>query len=303
MIYDLTHTTTYTYAAPVARSQHLLRLEPRTTATQRCLDLRLDIHPEPSERHAYADYFGNATVYANLDQPHDKLVVTARGRINVEGDSRLLPEPGPAWEAVRDRAAADRSPEGLDVYQYVFDSPMAAASDALRAYAETSFKPQRPLLEAVEDLNRRIFSEFTYDPTATTIATPVAEALAQRAGVCQDFAHVMIGVLRAMGLPARYMSGYIRPDTGDDEPSVRGAGASHAWVAVYLPEVGWVEYDPTNHAMPSRMRTDHITLAWGRDYSDVAPIEGVALGGGQHSVAVEVDVVPAVPSPAVAAAD
>jgi len=292
VIYDLSHVTTYTYAAPVARSQHLLRLEPRNTATQRCLDLTVTIDPEPSERQAASDYFGNQTIYANLDQPHDRLVVAARGRISVAGDDRLLPEPGPAWEAVRDRVAADRSRAGIDVYQFVFDSPMVGASDAMRAYAEPSFAPGRPLLAAVEALNQRIYDQFTYDPTATTIATPVEQALAQRAGVCQDFAHVMLGCVRAMGLPARYMSGYVRPDTGVGEPTVRGAGASHAWVAVYLPEVGWVEYDPTNQAMPGRMRTDHITLAWGRDYSDVAPVEGVALGGGQHAVDVAVQVTP-----------
>jgi transglutaminase-like putative cysteine protease len=293
VIYDLAHVTTYSYAAPVARSQHLLRLEPRTTATQRCLGLQITIDPKPSERHTSTDYFGNPTVYANLDQPHDQLVVGARGRVGVAGDNRLLPEPGPAWEQVRDRAAADRSPAGLEVYQYVFDSPMAGMSDAMRAYAEPSFAPGRPLLAAVEELNQRIYDEFTYDPTATTMATPVGQALAQRAGVCQDFAHVMLGCLRSMGLPARYMSGYVRPDTGAGEPTVRGAGASHAWVAVYLQEVGWVEYDPTNQALPGRMRTDHITLAWGRDYSDVAPVEGIALGGGEHEVSVRVTVSPA----------
>lgn len=311
MIYQLTHTSIYQYSGSVARSQQLLHLTPRATPSQHCDKQQITIDPAPTEQADYEDYFGNPTRFANVDELHDTLVVTARSRINVNQDQRLLPDPGPTWEHVRDSLPNDRTEEGLYAYQFVYESPMVPVNPLLRDYALPSFTPGRPIIEACTDLNERIYHEFEYDPTSTTISTPVTQVLEQRAGVCQDFAHLMISALRSLGLAARYVSGYVRPLTSstlphaDAEPTKsakrlvpepsqpeenRGGAASHAWISVFAGDVGWIDFDPTNRARPGHLKTDHITLAWGRDYSDVAPIKGVTLGGGAHTITVQVEI-------------
>jgi transglutaminase-like putative cysteine protease len=177
--------------------------------------------------------------------------------------------------------------ELLDAKQYLLDSPMVNTSAELANYAETSFQPNRPLVQVVTNLMQRIYEDFTYDPTFTTIATPLSDVLHFRRGVCQDFAHLAIGCLRSFGIAARYVSGYVetRPEPGKQR--LVGADASHAWFAVYVPGIGWLEFDPTNNKLPF---DQHITLAWGRDYTDVTPLKGIAFGGGQHSLSVSVDV-------------
>jgi len=194
-----------------------------------------------------------------------------------------------SWESVRDGLQHARRADSVEAYSYTFDSPHARASRALAAYAAPSFPPGRPFLDAVMDLTRRIHDEFVYDPRATTIATPLSQVLEARRGVCQDFAHLQIGCLRALGLPCRYVSGYLltRPPAG--KPRLQGADASHAWVSVHLPDFGWVDFDPTNGLMPGEQ---HVTIACGRDFADVTPVRGVILGGGPHELTVEVDVSP-----------
>ena len=193
----------------------------------------------------------------------------------------------PAWEDVRDQLRSDRYPEFLEAYQYVFDSPYVRAGSDLAEYALPSFAPRRPLLEAVLDLTQRIHAEFRYDPHATTLSTTLKELLATRRGVCQDFAHLQIGCLRALGLAACYISGYLLTQPQPGQNRLIGTDASHAWLSVFCPGSGWVDIDPTNNTIPSEQ---HILLAWGRDYDDVSPIKGVILGGGEHTVRVAVDV-------------
>lgn len=193
------------------------------------------------------------------------------------------------WETVRDRLRLDRAAEVLDAYQFAFDSPHVALDDDAHAYATASFPPGRPILDGVADLTRRIHAEFAYDPSATTVATPVGDVLRQRRGVCQDFAHLEIACLRTLGLAARYVSGYILTTPPPGAPRLVGADASHAWLAVWVGDEGWIDVDPTNDQLP---RDQHVTVAWGRDYGDVSPLRGVVLGGGEHRMTVAVDVTP-----------
>ena len=191
-----------------------------------------------------------------------------------------------AWEEVCQRLQTDLDPETLELRQYILNSPMIPTMSELRTYAERSFSKERPLLEAVEELTDRLYTDFTYDPNFTTIATPLADVIQHRRGVCQDFAHLGIGCLRALGLAARYVSGYIETNPPPDQEPLEGADASHAWFSVYLPQLGWVDFDPTNNQIPT---DQHITIAWGRDYSDVTPLKGVVFGSGTHELSVSVD--------------
>ena len=191
-----------------------------------------------------------------------------------------------AWEEARRQLHTDLDPDILEMRQYILNSPMIPAMPELYAYAEKSFAEGRPLLEAVEDLSTRLYTDFTYDPNFTTIATPLIDVIKHRRGVCQDFAHLGIGCLRALGLAARYVSGYIETNPPPDQKPLAGADASHAWFSVYLPQLGWIDFDPTNNQMPTDR---HITVAWGRDYADVTPLKGVVFGSGTHELSVSVD--------------
>jgi transglutaminase-like putative cysteine protease len=283
------HRTTYHYGEPVTTSHHEARLSPRDRESQRVLSHDLDVSPPPEARRRRFDYFGNRTISFSLSEPHRDLEVVARSLIEL---TALPPPPldrSPPWEEVRAKLRADRHRDVLDAYAMTFDSPHVPASDQLLQYALPSFPAERPMLEAVRDLVARIHADFVYDPSATEISTPVLEVLSARRGVCQDFAHVAIGCIRALGLPARYVSGYLltRPPPG--KPKLVGADASHAWFATFVPGQGWVDFDPTNDVIPS---DEHVTVAFGRDFDDVTPIRGVILGGGQHELAVAVDVDP-----------
>lgn len=283
MIYRVTHTTTYTYREAVSLCHNLAHLTPRPSPRQSTADFRLLIDPEPAVVHERTDFFGNPVTFFTIQEPHKKLTVRAEHVTTVRPFAPPLPASSPPWEEVRDQLRT-----ALDAYQYAFDSPYVRASAALEEYAAASFPPGRPLLEAALDLTRRIHREFRYDPKATTLSTGSAEVLAGRRGVCQDFAHLQIGCLRSLGLAARYVSGYLltRPAAGKER--LVGADASHAWVSVYCPGSDWVDLDPTNGMIPS---DEHVVLTWGRDYDDVSPVKGVILGGGDHRIAVAVDVV------------
>jgi transglutaminase-like putative cysteine protease len=289
MIYQVHHTTTYTYTDTVSGCHNELHLRPRDSAQQRCHTYDLHVQPEPAACSVHQDFFGNETTFLAIHEPHRTFAVTAHSTVEITPGRLPRPESTMPWEQVRDLLPQERSLAVLEAYQYVFDSPYVPRLAALRRYVSRTFAPHRPLLAALSELMQRIYHDFVYDPAATSISTPLQDVLHQRRGVCQDFAHVQIGCLRSLGLAARYVSGYLVTQPPPGKPRLIGADASHAWVSVYCPGVGWIDADPTNNVLPSDR---HITVAVGRDYSDVSPVKGVVLGGGQHTVKVAVDVVP-----------
>lgn len=288
MIYDLIHRTSYAYAEPVDLSYHAVRLLPRGLPFQRVVNAALRITPAPARAADRLDYFGNRVTMVTLDQPHAELVVESRARVDVRFPPAPAPEATIPWEQARDLAAGDGFPDD-PAAEFAQFSPLVPDLAIAREYARPSFTPGRRLLEAAIDLMRRIHRDFAFDPAATGVATPVAEVFAIRRGVCQDLTQVMLAALRAIGLPARYISGYVR-NFHDDGSHVLGADASHAWVSLWLPGQGWVDLDPTNDKI---VTDEHVLVGWGRDYADVSPIRGVILGGGSHSLAVAVTLTPA----------
>jgi transglutaminase-like putative cysteine protease len=280
MIYDIRQTTTYEYASPVAYARHVLRLTPIDRPGQRVHAAALDIEPAPIERREGHDFFGNRMTWIEFDQPHDNLNVRVAARVAVKSDIARNGAATPPWEEVRNAAfaATDLSPNSPA--HYLFPSRQVSLDPEIRAYAEESFSPRRPVLEAAIDLMRRIKADFTYEVGATTASTTPPMSFALRRGVCQDFAHIMISGMRGLGLPAAYVSGYLRTgNAGEDR--LEGVDAMHAWVLVGCgEEAGWYGLDPTNGIFAG---DDHIVLAIGRDYADVAPIDGVIYAsGGQH---------------------
>jgi transglutaminase-like putative cysteine protease len=290
VIYEVSHRTRYRYSIPVSFSHHRLHLTPRPSAHQVCHRTALSVSPNPTVQTAGEDYFGNPVTNVTLQDQHKELVLHARSVIEVFPTTP--PDPGATapWDGIYDDLYADTSDSGLDAIQYVFDSPRAASSSTLAQYAGASFAAGAPVLAGALDLTRRIHEEFTYDNAATTVSTPVEEVFAGRRGVCQDFAHLEIACLRSLGLPARYVSGYLLTRPPEGRERLIGADASHAWLAVWVPGHGWVDLDPTNNLLVSE---EHITVAWGRDYGDVSLIRGAIFGGGAHTIDVAVDVSPA----------
>jgi transglutaminase-like putative cysteine protease len=283
------HVTEYSYDEPVTSSHHEVYLSPRESAFQSRLSHHIEITPSPEALHDRIDFFDNEARYFSLHQPHRKLRIVATSEVRLRERRQLsLSARACGWQEARDRIARDRRPESLDAYSFTFSSPYVRADTALREYALPSFPPGRTVLEGARDLTRRIHADFIYDPTATQISTPLADVLRNRRGVCQDFAHLQIGCLRALGLPGRYVSGYMMTTPPPGRPRLVGADASHAWVATYCPDAGWGELDPANDVVPS---TAHVTVAYGRDFGDVTPVRGVVLGGGRHAMKVSLDVV------------
>jgi transglutaminase-like putative cysteine protease len=289
MKYQINHTTRYHYTEAVPICHNEVRLTPRQESTQHCENSGLLIHPTPAQRNHRSDYFGNGVLSFSIQETHDTLTVTASSQVRITPAPLPNANASPAWETVAQALRSDRSPNGLRVCEFVFDSLHVQRRDWLAEYARQSFSPGRPICEAALHLSERIHQEFEYDPRATTVNTPLEEAFSQRRGVCQDFAHIQIGCLRSLGLAARYVSGYLRTLPPPGQPRLIGADASHAWLSLFCGELGWIDLDPTNNSIPS---FDHISLAFGRDYSDVCPIKGVFVGGGQHGMTVSVDVAP-----------
>ncbi|HWX20140.1 MAG TPA: transglutaminase family protein [Candidatus Binatia bacterium] len=287
LLYEITHTTTYDYLEDVSVSHHLLRLAPRHYHKQNCLAHELAMVPEPGTVSAHRDYFGNSTHFIGVQTPHRQLVITSRSRVAVS--PAFIPEPleTPAWEIVRARCRDDHSGRALEAHEFTYASPLVPIAEEFADYAKASFAPARPVLDAVSDLTRRIHEDFTFDPTATTVTTPVAKVFRERRGVCQDFAHFQLACLRSLGLPARYVSGYLESEPARGQPKLRGVDASHAWVGFFCPGIGWLDADATNNCLPSLR---HITIGWGRDYSDVCPLRGVLVGGQNQTLRVSVDV-------------
>lgn len=293
--YHVLHETRYTYGSAVSLSQQLLHLVPRLCPWQTCLDFELGLEPEPSWRQRGEDAFGNPVEWLAFYQPHDSLLVRAEMEVEVVPHLPADLDLGPTREELVQRLAYRSEPpptEDLAAKRFLFESPHVRVKHELAAYAADCFAPGQALLESARQLMEKIYTEFEFDPEATTVATPVLEVLEQKRGVCQDFAHLMIACLRAQGIPARYMSGYLLTQPPPGQPRMVGADASHAWVAVYAPGAtahDWVDFDPTNNLLPD---TQHITLAWGRDFNDVSPMRGVILGGGGHEPEVAVTVTP-----------
>jgi transglutaminase-like putative cysteine protease len=284
------HVTTYEYQQTVTTSHHEVWLTPRAGQTQALLSHAVDVMPPPEAIEVSTDFFGNATHYFGLQQPHRRLRVQATSEVRVETRRQLpLVSRSGGWEEVHERLARDRRSEMLDAYSFTFDSPYARANDSIREYALPSFPRGRPILDAARDLTHRIHEDFTYDSSATEVSTPLAEVMRKRRGVCQDFAHVQIACLRSLGLPGRYVSGYLLTMPPPGRARLVGADASHAWVSVFCPDVGWVDFDATNDLVPS---DGHVTIAYGRDFGDVTPVRGVIHGGGPHTLRVSVDVSP-----------
>lgn len=290
MRYTITHRTLYQYSSGVVLCHNEAQLLPRETPWQLYRPSQIRIKPRPALSVERVDFFGNRVLYFAIQDIHHRLEVTVATEVRVL-DERPFDESSasPPWEQARRMLREDPDPEIIEARLFGLNSPFIAIQPEFREYAEPSFTPGRPLLEAMADLNERIYREFKYDPHFTTVATPLNEVLSERRGVCQDFAHLAIACLRALGLAARYVSGYLETLPPPGQPRMIGADASHAWLAVYVPGAGWAEFDPTNCCMP---REKHVTLAWGRDYGDVAPLRGVVTGGGKHAMKVSVDVAP-----------
>ena len=289
MRYVIRHETEYRYSQPVTIHHGLLHLRPREAQSQHCVEARLDLSPKPASMVERTDYFGNPLTCYSVHQPHNTMLIALNAVIDVNGDEPLIDGVSQPWERVRDDLRSDRGEAGLDAYQYTFDSGLSAGNEALRPYVLKSFSPGKPIFESARDLTQRIHREFKFDPTTTNVTTPVMQVFEQRSGVCQDFAHLMIACLRTLGLPVRYVSGYLRTEPPPGQPRLEGVDASHAWASVYSPDRGWADFDPTNNKV---VGPDHVTVAWGRDYDDVAPVKGLILGGGTHELSVRVDVRP-----------
>jgi transglutaminase-like putative cysteine protease len=288
--FKVVHETRYDYAEPVSSCHNETHLTPRVTDRQRLLSHTIDIAPRPDGHAERVDFFGNRVRYFAVEHAHDSLVVTATSEVAVAPvDAQLGLDAAASWEVSATRTAVELDEPTLDARQYAFDSPLCAVVPSVTRYAASSFPPGRSTIDAVLDLTHRIYEDFAFDPGFTTLATPVAEVLEHRRGVCQDFAHVAIAALRGQGLAARYVSGYLETTPPDGRDRLVGVDASHAWASVYVPDVGWIDLDPTNDLVPSDR---HITTAWGRDYSDVTPLKGIIYTtGAEQDLAVAVDVV------------
>jgi len=290
MIYDVRQATIYHYASPVAHAHHVLRLTPIDRAGQRVHAAALDVEPAPVERREGLDFFGNRITWVVLDEPHDMLTVRVAARIAVERAAAALAQATPPWEAVRAAAFASADLSPRSPAHFFFASRQVSLDPEIRDYAALSFAPGRAVLDGAIDLMKRIKAEFTYDAGATSASTTPPMSFALRRGVCQDFSHVMISGMRALGLPVAYVSGYLRTGQQPGAMALEGADAMHAWAQVWCGEAaGWVGLDPTNGILAG---DDHVVLAIGRDYADVAPLDGVIFSAGGQRLEVSVQVLP-----------
>lgn len=289
MRYRVTHTTAYCSTEMISVGHNEAWLRPRELSFQICPKYELRITPEPSVRSYRHDYFGNSVAQFSFNQGYRELDVTSVCDVELREHAIRADLQSPSWESVVELVRLRATPEALRAYEFVFDSPRIRRSDMLREYVAASFEPGRPILAALNNLLSRFKSDFKFDATATNVWTPLEVAFKQRRGVCQDFAHMMIGMLRSLGLAARYVSGYLRTYPPPGKPRLVGADASHAWLSVYCGHLGWVDVDPTNNCFPN---LEHICVAWGRDYSDIVPMKGVVIGGGSTTMKVSVDVLP-----------
>lgn len=289
MIFDISHRTLYRYSHPVVQSQHLVHMSPRAVPHQTIRNHSLIIEPAPALRYDGLDSFTNPISILDVEVPHKEFVLHARSTIEVEPLPPCDFAKSTPWDELDSVLLEPGKPIDLDIVQFRCASRLTNPSLEIAEFAASSFPPGRAVLEGVFDLTQRIYTGFKFDPTATDISTPIAQVLEQRRGVCQDFAHLSLACLRAMRIPARYVSGYILTLPPPGQEKLQGTDASHAWISVWAPETGWRDFDPTNGIA---VTGEHITIAHGRDYNDISPISGVLLGGGDHTVSVGVDVSP-----------
>ncbi len=290
--YRVCHKTIYGYSVPVTLSHNLARLKPRETPYQHILSERITITPTPSFQSDGIDAFGNTTTFLITETPHNEMTIISDFEASISPPVYPDPMETPSWEETKRLMSYPDTPELLTASEMTAPSYFIPLSAEIKAYAAQSFTPDRPVLAVAEEIMRRIYQDFTYDSSATSIATPINETLAMKRGVCQDFAHVAIACLRSFGLPARYVSGYIRTRRAAEaeqkgEIEMIGGDASHAWFSVYVPSFGWVDLDPTNNMY---MQSEHLTVGWGRDFDDMSPVKGIMTGGGTHTVTVDVSV-------------
>jgi transglutaminase-like putative cysteine protease len=293
MKFRIVHRTRYSYAEAVSLSHNILRMRPRTHDRQTCLRHELSISPAPGAKQDSFDYFGNHMAYFSLSESHNQLTIDAYSEVEVDSRPQNSLSDGASWEQVRQMLVDPPDRQTLLAREFSLDSPYVTRLPDMTEYARPSFAPGQPLLKCVLDLTERIHRDFEFLPGSTKVETPILDVLRTRRGVCQDFTHLQIGCLRSLGLAARYVSGYLDTTPPPGKERLVGADVSHAWVGVYTPECGWVDFDPTNGIMPSNR---HITVAWARDYDDLSPIRGILVGGRRQRLDVAVDVVPAEPS-------
>lgn len=287
MKYRISHTTTYQYSENVSLSQNHARLTPQNSMNQRCLQHHIDISPTPDFIAEFSDYFRNMVYVFEVPLLHKELKITAASEVEITPRQQTgLFEHQLAWEGVRDELANPSSMQAMQASEFCLNTPTTRGVEAIRDYAKTSFTAGRPMIEACEDLTSRIFHEFHFDPSFSTINTPVTDVFEHKRGVCQDFAHFALTCLRSVGLACKYVSGYIETLPPPGQEKLTGADATHAWVSVYVPGLGWLDFDPTNNLMP---HDQHIVLATGRDFNDVTPLKGVMFGGGANQLSVAVD--------------
>ena len=288
MIYDIRHVTTYSYESPVSFARCSLRLEPTGQEGQQLVSHSVEIKPRPADRNTRTDFFGTQTESVLIESPHRVLRIDSRSRVTVSRTAPARDDESPTWESVREAAFDSSDLSAASPIGYVFTSPLVPILDPVTAYASVSFPDGRGILAGAVDLMHRIRTEFKYDPKATVISTPLKEVLEKRHGVCQDFAHIMISGMRGLGMPAAYVSGYLRTIPPPGKVRLQGADATHAWVSVWCgQQLGWIGFDPTNDIL---VENDHIILAVGRDFSDVSPVDGIIVGSRRQKLAVAVDV-------------
>lgn len=288
MRYQVTHTTRYLYSESVSQCYSLAHLLPRNTAFQSCVKANIEVTPSPLEGINRTDYFGNQVYHYTVQAPHKVLVVTARSEIDMaEQRQNLSLDFGPSCQDVK-ALLPELSEQNIQAREFRLNSPLIKTSEELADYARESFADSRPFFSGVKELTERIYEDFKYDEKSTDVSTPLSEVMEHRSGVCQDFAHLAIGCLRSLGFCARYVSGYLETLPPPGTKRLVGADASHAWFSAYSPVDGWLDFDPTNNTITAEQ---HLTTAWGRDYSDVTPLKGTVFGGGSsHKLEVEVDV-------------
>jgi transglutaminase-like putative cysteine protease len=288
MRYRVTHTTRYEYTKSVTLCHNEARLTPSDGGRQARKRSVFTIEPSPKVFRERRDFFGNRVSYFGVEVPHTQLVVSVVSEVVTEAaPAQLHLTADTPWEQVRDRLRLAEDADLRAARHFTLDSRLVRVLPGFEAWALASFTPGRGIMASALDLMSRIHAEFRYDPTATTLSTPLAQVWREKAGVCQDFAHLAIGMLRSIGLAAGYVSGYLETLPPPGKPKLVGADASHAWFSLYVPDIGWMEFDPTNDKMPTEQ---YVVVARGRDYSDVAPLKGVIYGGGRHSMKVSVDV-------------
>ena len=287
--YRVIHETSYRYVPAVSSARQQAHLTPRATEWQQLLEHTLTITPPPDERRDSEDYFGNRITRCVLEQKVEQLSLRAESLVTVQTHAPARGSASPGWRSVRDLCADGTPALSFELAQFMVASDLAPVLPEAVVYAKTHLREGGAWLDSLLALTESIHAQFAFDPAATTITTPVAEVLESKRGVCQDFAHLMISCLRSVGLPARYVSGYILTHPPAGQPLLAGADASHAWVSAYCPEFGWVDFDPTNGKLAD---TEFITLGWGRDFSDVTPLRGVVLGSGTQKLKVSVTVLP-----------